>query len=492
MIRNIQATRKALTLRNDAINLFSIDSISLLIGENGSGKTSMLQEIAHAFVPHRRSHSLEEPCKIILESERPATIEQLSMWGVVYYTPAQNRPNLRSAKNFINASNRPVKNLSNLDRYSGILEGFGLNIELTATLKAEHRKIARLLAEALVKNRQFRTSSIIESFDFEALDERKQKLDKLSEFESSQSEFDLAEARYSEAFQNLSNLLQFKLRDSASNRRVFACMAVVTHFTERRRVNISLIIGMMTRFLELDFLPLLREDPRESEMREIAEFTDVYMGDMHFQALQSSKNVEIYSRILTSSNERADLEMLPVFKICRLGYPHISSGQWAIMQQVIALYESLKVLRQRGLLSLLVLVDEGDAFLHLEWQRLYLYQLDAFLNQCKIELGVECLQLVLASHSPLLATDVPRDFVTRFDSESTHPTFGAPMQLILNRSFGSRSMGEFAMQEINKTLHNAAQGYQTERDRYVYSIIEDPIITREIDYLLGQRDENVD
>ncbi|KTB61510.1 hypothetical protein AO067_20025 [Pseudomonas viridiflava ICMP 13104] len=126
----------------------------------------------------------------------------------------------------------------------------------------------------------------------------------------------------------------------------------------------------------------------------------------------------------------------------------------------------------------------------MEWQRQYVFQINTFLSQCKAELGIECLQLILATHSPFLATDVPRDFVETFDSETPPPSFGAPIQLILNRSFGARSMGEFAIREINKTLDHASQGLITERDRYIKSIIEDPIITREIDYLLSKASED--
>ncbi|MEH6350692.1 hypothetical protein [Pseudomonas sp. 3JA] len=486
MIRTILTGRKTLNLRSSALNLFDIDSISLLIGKNGSGKTRTLQEIAEAFGT-RRNQSLDEPCKIILSTERLATPEQLNDWGILYYTPAQNRPSIRSTKNFINASKRPVENLNNLDRYSNILAAFGLDVELTATLRAEYRKIARLLAEALLKNRQFRTAAILDAFNFAELEERKRIFDNVSEFEASQSEYNLADSRYTEQFQTLVELLLRKLHQSARAHQVFACLAVVTQLLEKRQASIVLVISFLKTYLDFEFLPSPQDDPRLPELHRLAKMTEYLLRHEHFEpAPGSSSNVLIYTRPLITQEQRVRLERLEAFKLCRLGYPHISSGQWAIMQQIIALYESLKELRTRGFRKLLVMIDEGDAFLHLEWQRQYVYQINDFLSQCKEELQIDCLQLILASHSPLLATDVPREFVATFDSDEPQPSFGAPMQLVLNRSFGARSMGAFAIREINKTLHNAAQGQMTERDSYVRSIIEDPIISREIDYLLNK------
>ncbi|KTB61511.1 hypothetical protein AO067_20030 [Pseudomonas viridiflava ICMP 13104] len=226
-----------------------------------------------------------------------------------------------------------MENYNNLDRYSNILEAFELSIELTATLKAEYRKTARLLAEALAKNRQFRTPEAIDAFDFENLDDRKKKFDSLSEFESSQAEYDMAESHYSNALQDLAELIKHKILESAEDARVFACIAVVTHFTEKRKINISLIIGMIARFLELKFLPSLRMDSREVEMRQLAELAHHHIYELEFEIVPGgSNNVQIYSRTLSSPEDRANFELLPLSKICRLDYPHISSGQWAIMQ----------------------------------------------------------------------------------------------------------------------------------------------------------------
>lgn len=487
MIRTLLTARKALTLRNDAPNLFDIDSISLLIGKNGSGKTLTLQEVVHAFGPHR-ARTQVDPCKVLLDTGRPATPDQLRKWGVVYYTPAQNRPKLRSTPNFINASKRPVENLHDLDRYADILNVFELRIELTATLRAEYRKIARLLAEALLKTSRFRTLAARERFDFEELDQRKRVLDNVPEFEASQSEYDQAEVRYSEYFQTLTEVLLKSLHESASPHGVFACAAVVTHLIEKRQATSNLVIALLKEHLGTPLLPSLQPPAQLPEQLRLVKVTEQLLKREYFTpAPDDSSTVGIYTRPLMDQAARALLERLEIFKLCRLGYPEISSGQWAIMQQTIALYESLKKLRSRGKRKLLVLIDEGDAFLHLEWQRQYVYHLNLFLSRCKTELDIDCLQLLLATHSPLLATDIPRDFVATFDNEKAQPSFGAPMQLLLNRSFGARSIGEFAIGQINQTLLNATDGQLTERDHYIRSVIEDPVITREIDYLLSRR-----
>ncbi|QJI38414.1 AAA family ATPase [Pseudomonas sp. ADAK13] len=161
------------------------------------------------------------------------------------------------------------------------------------------------------------------------------------------------------------------------------------------------------------------------------------------------------------------------------------------MKQTIAIYESLfDLAKKKKNPNILLLIDEGDAFLHLEWQRRYIMQINDFLYRCKKDLDIKNLQLILATHSPLLATDIPRDFVCTLDSPDPQPSFAAPLQLILNKSFNSRSIGEFATREINRTLHRIKSGKLENKDLYIIEMIDDPVIKREILYLLKEAKEN--
>ncbi len=169
----------------------------------------------------------------------------------------------------------------------------------------------------------------------------------------------------------------------------------------------------------------------------------------------------------------------------------MSSGQWAIINQVISIYEAIKQLATKPdkAAKILVLIDEGDAFLHLAWQRKYIWQVNNFLAACKTEFSIPCLQLIIASHSPLLTSDVPKEFICQLQLPETgraqvpqedQPSFAAPLNAILNICFDASTIGEFATRRINSTIENIKHKQISPRDKYLISIIDDPIIKREL------------
>lgn len=176
-----------------------------------------------------------------------------------------------------------------------------------------------------------------------------------------------------------------------------------------------------------------------------------------------------------------------VADIARVGWTQMSSGQWAIINQFIKLEIAFRKLVQEdnGIRSILVLIDEGDAFLHLEWQREYISQLDRTLARMHAEHSkkINYVQAVIATHSPLLASDVPREYVNRLVNGKVAmqaPAFAAPFQLLMSNSFGARSIGAHATLHLHNTVKNIKNGKPTDMDQYILSIVDDPIIKREL------------
>lgn len=146
----------------------------------------------------------------------------------------------------------------------------------------------------------------------------------------------------------------------------------------------------------------------------------------------------------------------------------MSSGQIAILAQIGAISDSITKLSDRGIRSILLLIDEGDAFLHIDWQRKYISNLNKMLGSLKTSLGIDNLQLILASHSPLLATDVPKDFITRLPIENaTLSGFASPLYILLNESFGTKTIGEFATNKIETIIDKIPNRILTEKDYYL-------------------------
>jgi predicted ATP-binding protein involved in virulence len=156
----------------------------------------------------------------------------------------------------------------------------------------------------------------------------------------------------------------------------------------------------------------------------------------------------------------------------------------ALAEQFSCLQRGIDRLAARNLKSLVLLIDEGDAFLHLNWQRQYLSLLNEFLSPFKKRHALHSLQVLIASHSPLLAGDVPGCMVQRLGDlipdVSRLKTFGAPLDDIVFDCFQSNSIGAFAGEIIQSIANRAREGKLTELDRRLIDEVGDPAIRRAI------------
>lgn len=198
-------------------------------------------------------------------------------------------------------------------------------------------------------------------------------------------------------------------------------------------------------------------------------------------------------------NEKFFLNQEGLRSFFSLEYKNISSGEMALLSQIVLLSESITVLKERRhCSSLVVLIDEGDAFLHLQWQRSYIFTLNRILGKLKENLNLNSLQIIIASHSPLLATDVPSEFICRLDrtdktktlmQDKTDQTktlgFAAPLYALLSDSFGTNTIGEFSATKVNELIEKIKAGKLQDEDKVLISYIDNPLIKREIERLIN-------
>lgn len=292
---------------------------------------------------------------------------------------------------------------------------------------------------------------------------------------------------------------------NSRNLLVTAVLAVIQHMVKQRKYSIHQIIRLLQSYLHTPYLKTLSqsEDDRAlDECRALVDSTRLILEQHKFKRTSASR----YTLKLDPLKDRDTFES-PQAQLFEIDLPGMSSGQWAIFNQVISLHEAIKEHSQKKRHNLLVLIDEGDAFLHLAWQRRYIWQMNRFLSDCKKKFRIPNLQLIIASHSPMLASDVPGEYVCQLnvcheadgsspasnddvyltqDQSGMAPAFAAPLHAILNRSFSSVSIGEFAVRRINSTITALNEGTFGKREQYLISIIDDPIIQRELQRLVPQ------
>lgn len=141
----------------------------------------------------------------------------------------------------------------------------------------------------------------------------------------------------------------------------------------------------------------------------------------------------------------------------------LSSGEWA-MQNVCAwlLIASKSKMRKTiiGSKSILLLLDEVDLYMHPEWQRKFLYFLS---KELALQFKDYCIQIVITTHSPLVLSDIPSGNIIYLGKKGcecvvengpeTRETFGANIHTLLKDSFYlERSLGEFAYSRIREVI----------------------------------------
>ncbi|OOV94477.1 MULTISPECIES: AAA family ATPase [Pseudomonas] len=510
MLTSIEQDGHVLHLRTrESFNLFDIDSVSLIIGPNGSGKSRFLQRTVEQFAS-RRLPDFGSDCQLVfnyVDQRKPQD------WGVVYYTPVQNRIAFRAQKHFVDASQRREQDLLQLYEHREIIESFGLKINLLVKLRADEKKVGDFLALALVEDEKGRYASKRHQPQLRSIRDLKARLERFSDFNGDQRELTYLQNQYKRELSLLSGYVLDDLRTrepAASN--VLTALCATFHHMQKQNYDILSYIALIDEHLPSSYFQHIDPGTLQQKkhvgsrrlFRYILERLDNFAFEKGPRGVYQYALTNEQERLHFASDREGPFEMV---------LPGMSSGQWAIFNQIISLYEAIKRLAappagnraspREPITKLLVLIDEGDAFLHLAWQRKYIWQMNKFLSECKHTFGLTLLQLIIASHSPLLASDVPGEFVCQLNLEdhaqnkgraasnddfiepdTTSPSFAAPLHAILNRSFGAVTIGEFAVRRINAAIAALKAGTYGPQEKYLISVVDDPIIQRELQRLV--------
>lgn len=177
--------------------------------------------------------------------------------------------------------------------------------------------------------------------------------------------------------------------------------------------------------------------------------------------------------LVESEIPEALIEEAQAIGLLRLGFETLSSGEAAITHQLASISTCIHQLAALGRERILVFIDEGDLLLHLRWQRKYLSLVDLRLSRIRNALGLKSVQVVVATHSPLLTSDVIKGAILKLGTNGAPSGFGAPLQRIVNYSFGTPAIGEIAEKTID-CLN--AKSQLTATELAVVEEIDDPFI----------------
>lgn len=166
-----------------------------------------------------------------------------------------------------------------------------------------------------------------------------------------------------------------------------------------------------------------------------------------------------------------------------LGFSKFSSGEAAITHQLASISRAIHQLEKKGSKNFVIFIDESDLLLHLKWQRQYLAVLDERLSTIRDKLSLKSVQVIVATHSPILASDIIRESITRLGKSTTQTnSFAAPLQKIVNYSFGTPAIGAIAEATIDRLQ---SKNKLDSTDELIVNEIDDDFVRQ---FLLKKRD----
>lgn len=179
---------------------------------------------------------------------------------------------------------------------------------------------------------------------------------------------------------------------------------------------------------------------------------------------------------------------------------NLSSGEMLLLTTYARFYdEKIKNVNSK-IKNRIVLLDEAEVSFHPEWQRIYLSNMLKYFkdlyNDCHV-------QLIIATHSPIILSDIPKQNViylskdkkgsTKVDLITEHDeTFGSNIYKLYNNAFfmDNGAVGEFAKEyicKIKEDIDNSSKPY--EKIVEDISIIGDEFIREQLYLYLNQKRE---
>ena len=140
--------------------------------------------------------------------------------------------------------------------------------------------------------------------------------------------------------------------------------------------------------------------------------------------------------------------------------------------------------------NVILLLDESENSFHPEWQRLLLSNLIHFLKNA---LPFYSFQIILTSHSPILASDFPKSNIIFLDKDtngnckvidsiSRENTFGANIHTLYKNSFflNGLPIGEFAKKKINRLFDELERGIIRKTTLTEIQLVGEPLLKEQL------------
>lgn len=468
-------------------NIFSADSMMLFIGPNGAGKTTLLHRVAETVL---QSDSLDV-----------AYSGDLSKLRIVYLTlspfrkPELDTGDSRLRVMFRNRVDDPI--IPEATLFNTLSQAFTLPGKVELRLTKPRAEGLRHLIDAArrasragwLKGPAMLVAQIanVERLNDAARQERRNESISFDKWFKTPvyASLEAAEAECDSAIEKF-------LRDRLAEDFEIEMWAMVLALPKTEGRRASALQFFLNYFgLEMERAPR----PRIVQQRFKAELYALReLGEQLAPVTQDPRLRK--SRYIFGLERLADVNGIDLGAYAKIQLAGASSGMSALFAQFSLIQKGIDELeapRPGERNDLLLLMDEGDVFLHIAWQQRYVKALDNYMALLRERFG--CVQVVMTTHSPVMMSDFPRDHILRIspplfaqdpDATSSYNwegrlsevgiAFGAPLETIVRETGGGGTMGRFAEAVIEQMIDDASAGRPVPQRRI--DMIDDPVLRR--------------
>ncbi|KAB0563332.1 hypothetical protein C9383_08100 [Pseudomonas palleroniana] len=450
---------------------FEVDTVRLVLGNNGSGKTTLLSNMAASISsatpsPRRAAYDVRETSS---EKLSDAELENI---GVIYFSPLPYRRRLPLRKRLVDASPRFEKKESfdRVEQFYKVASDLALNSNLRAEVCYEFELFKLVLVPALVSmsnNKGFQADEPVNLFlaEYKKLARKRESIS-LDYYESERLSSQL-EGAIDTCVLRFERFVLSKLPRGKGRLALLATLSSLAK-KESNVKRVGRLFFNLHGFVNDPFYQM--DEQLFSSLRTTLKATLGFMKAGEKDDVR--RHNRSYSFLIHSAKDAASIKMSEAAVEVR--WTDQSSGLRALVDQFSLLRNAFANMKRKALKHILVFIDEGDAYLHLEWQRRYISLLNKFLLNVKSEFGMEIIQVVIATHSPVITGDFPACMITNLDQEVVpQNTFAAPLEDIVLNSFGAAAIGEFAATKINELNARLKQGEASALDQLLLESIGD-------------------
>ena len=479
------AVRANETLASPTVQL-PVDSLTVVYGENGEGKTTLLLDVCRTLRPYARERPLGaiwrdksgairlDPgsCQKTLRISGPLTAndpKQLEeRFGTVFYTTSP----------FESARRRELAAEGTID----VTPAFGANSFNGTSLCMAASKLPKDIPFIRRVRVQFNISKELN------LDEEVQMYvaTLYPDLRGKNSK------RREDASTYVDRLTELAL---GLSERMSTALAIELHRTrldgpKQSEMLLLELVGHENRPLGNDAVRQFLTG-RESRLKGRITTPHVLKALEHLKkvvAAEAPKDLLAFSRTLRSLSPMvmAGLQEAENLGLLRWNFLDLSSGQVALLMLFASLGTALDNLARKGTSSVVLVVDEGEMFMHPAWQRKYLRDLMNFLEHYRS--SFKEVHLILATHSLIVAGDAPPNRLFDVKSGEMRNGFAYGPKEVLQDVYGveefSGNMAEALYEKIVEFLRLPTPSLGREGE--VKALIEQIASPKLRTYLLGE------